>query len=268
MKFLIVCLLAVMGLQAVSADAICNCRMGAVSRIVNGNATKNHIPWMVLIKHEGKPIGTGFMLRRDKVLTAASIVQDKFYNKLSVVAGVANLSKYSVIDDERAVSWKIVHPDFNAYRMDNGSDIAILDLAKPFDLKRGKIELACLDLDFVRVHKEQQMIATGYGVTSESESKPSNVARYALFDEVHGVSINRVIAGKPAVENATICDLDYGAPLHTTVSGLTKVIGIASYSEGSYDAEGNVRYCAEEAYFTKLSSVKKFIKDRVKDEHC
>ena len=76
MKFFAVLLLALC-LQAVAADSICNCRMGAVSRIVNGTATKGHIPWLVLIKHKDQPIGTGFLLDEKRVLTAASILQKR-----------------------------------------------------------------------------------------------------------------------------------------------------------------------------------------------
>lgn len=268
MKFFAVLLLAGLCLQLVAADQICNCRMGALSRIVNGNPTKGHIPWLVLIKHKGKPIGTGFLLAKNRVLTAASVIAEKYYGEITVVAGVANLSS-STSQDERRADYMRVHPDFSAYRIDNGSDAAIIDLSQPFDLQRGKIELACLGLDFKRTSKPQQLSCTGYGLTKENGLRqPSDVARYALFEQVHGVSVDWVIAGKPIVENTTICDLDYGAPLHLTSSGFTKVIGIASYSEGGIDSEGNVSYCSGETYFTSLPGIKDFILSRVGKDHC
>ena len=270
MKFVAVFLLAVLGLQLVSADQICNCRMGALSRILNGNPTRGHLPWLVLIKHKGRPVGSGFLLTRDRVLTAASVVSDiSYYGDVSVVAGVANLFLYSPLQDERKANHVISHPDFSAYRIDNGSDAAIIKLQKPFDLQRGKIELACLELNFKKTAKPQKMSCIGYGVTKENGKRQhSYVARYALYEQVMGVSVDGVIAGKPVVENTTVCDLDYGAPLHLTSSGLTKVIGLASYSEGGIDSEGNVSYCSGETYFTSLSSIKQFVVGRIGKNHC
>ena len=238
--------------------------MAIVPQILNGNATQA-VPWLVLIKHQDRAIGTGFVLNENKVLTAASVVKhhlgDSWGNNwfhssdLTIVAGVANFSGPISSKDVYTSDYTKIHPDFNSYRIENGSDVAIVRLKKPLDLQKRKIELACLGLDLKRTTKTP-LICTGYGMTKEDgERQPSKVARYAIFKQVQDKTASGMIIGKPEVQDVNICDFDYGAPLHKTVGGIARVVGIASYTTGGHDADGSVSYCSGNAYFTKLSNV-------------
>lgn len=100
-------------------------------------------------------------------MTAASCIHAKNIINLQVVVGTHNVSEVQEINVRRVSSVRI-HPDFNIYKVDNGSDLAFLRLAMPVVLQKRKIELACLDLDFKETEPDQLLMASGYGVVNET----------------------------------------------------------------------------------------------------
>jgi hypothetical protein len=121
----------------------CGCGQATVAknlRIVNG---ENAIPnsWPMVVSLTDSPTSTqhfcgGTILSESYILTAAHCVDrpsnDPSFEKLSIVAGIQNLSQPDRII--RRVDKIIIHPLWTMFQYGIFDDIAILHLAEPLDL--------------------------------------------------------------------------------------------------------------------------------------
>lgn len=172
MKSIIVALFAVLAVAIIQpADAnLCNCRLPVFPKIVNGRKSNFSIPWLVQIRaspvdnyNKMENICTGIILKENWIATAASCIHDRNVAGLYVVAGVQNVSEAKQQHLLRVNFFK-EHPDFDPYNLDDGSDLALLQLVEPLVIKKRSIELACLDLEFENSTENQPLLFTGFGV--------------------------------------------------------------------------------------------------------
>lgn len=92
------------------------------------------------------------------------------------------------------------HPDFDPYKLENGSDIALLQLATPLEIQTRKIELACLDFNFDKMVENQPLLFTGFGVWNETFQNQTEQARYSYFETTDTAPSKNIIAAK-AIQN-------------------------------------------------------------------
>lgn len=202
MKSAIVFLFALLAYVAISQTEanLCNCRLPVFPKIVNGRKSNFSIPWLVQIRagdNYGKMenICTGIIVKENWIATAASCIHNRNVAGLYVVAGVYNVTEAKTQELARVNFFK-EHPDFDPYNLENGSDIALLQLQAPLVLKKREVELACLDLNFKNTTQNQPLLFTGLGVWNETMQNQTDVPRYAYFEESNSTHADSIIAVK------------------------------------------------------------------------
>ena len=234
------------------------------------------IPWIVSIQDisqsilitKRKPLCTGFLINENYVATSANCISNKNPQDLLIVLGSKNTSETAStgLSTINRVAQIIKHPDFNPYQLYKGYDIALLRLSNQQILEANKIEVACFD--FKEINIKDSLFVAGFGVVDENSEKPSEILRYAHFKNPMKFEA-ALVEAKAVNANQTICTFDMGSPLMTLKNGYTKVAGISSYTQSSFDENtGEVKQCTDTAYFTELNSVFSFIKLNVGSEIC
>ena len=167
---------------------------------------------------------------------------------------------------------KVIRPySFSTYKLSAGSDVAVIKLANKIVQEKGNVEIACLDFDVFKSKENRHgdLLVAGYGITNEVNQTWTNSLSYAYFKEKSSSQNNEeLIEAKAAIANKTICDGAFGAPLMEAENGFTKVVGIASYTDQSYDSDGHPKYCTDDAYFTRLASESYFILGQLDYDYC
>ena len=205
----------------------------------------------------------GFIANEDSILTSLNCLKNKHLNasNIDVVVGASEQPDDKPIVHK--VSSIVEHYYFSTYKLSAGFDVAIIKLTNRIVLERSKVEIACLDFGDSKSdeNKDDDLLVAGFGVTNEVNQTWTNSLSYAYFKEKSTSQNNeKLIEGKAVIANRTICDGVYGAPLMVMgENGFTKVVGIASYTDESYDSNGNRIYCTDDAYFTRLAYVENFI---------
>lgn len=178
MKSVIVFLFAVLAYAAIQPTEanLCNCRLPVFPKIVNGRKSNFSIPWLVQIRasavdnyNKMENICSGIILKENWIATAASCIHDRNTAGLYVVAGIRNVSKTTPQQLLRVNFFK-EHPDFDPYNLEDGSDLALLQLQEPLVIRKREIELACLDLGFENSTENQPLLFTGFGVFNGENS--------------------------------------------------------------------------------------------------
>ena len=93
------------------------------------------------------------------------------------------------------------HPDFDPYDLQNGSDIALLQLQQPLKIQTRKVELACLDFNFEKMVEGQPLLFTGFGVWNETGQNETQTARYSYFETTDTAPAKNIIAAKSVKGN-------------------------------------------------------------------
>ncbi|XP_028736571.2 chymotrypsin-like elastase family member 2A [Peromyscus leucopus] len=232
-----------------------------VSRVVGGQeATPNAWPWQVSLQYQsaGKWYHTcgGSLVANNWVLTAAHCISSS--RTYRVVLGRHSLSTSESGSLTVQVSKLVVHENWNADKIANGNDIALIKLASPVTLT-SKIQTACLPSAGTILPNNYPCYVTGWGRLQTNGASPDVlqqgrllVVDYATCSSASwwgsSVKTTMVCAGGDGVTSS--CNGDSGGPLNCQASnGQWQVHGIVSFGSTL-----GCNYPRKPSVFTRVSN--------------
>ncbi|XP_067633394.1 trypsin beta-like [Eurosta solidaginis] len=227
-------------------------------RIVGGSPwTIQQSPYLVSIRHMNKHHCVGSLVSLDKVLTAASCVEEKHQSQFVILAGVTKLSDIFSAGKTRSVARVIIPDLYNSKTKD--MDIALMRLCSPFD-KSNTIDTIPICGDVLKGKTLMQI--SGWGWTTPNNGITSNILQATnLTTETRRTCANHYkVTGKrittsmicAAAKKSDACNEDAGGP------GVVnkKLYAVVSHNLG----------CSQSEYptvFTALSNIRvqRFLND-------
>ena len=240
----------------------------------------------------------------NQVLTAAHCVHEIESSKLSIVAGIKDLTDPRATLNTFRVQQVLVNylygKDGKDHEIGKPGDIAVITIAGQFDFSDPFIKPACLDVEKKRQYDE--VMASGWGFTHrkvildgmEEKNSISKLLKIALFN-VQKPTVAAKEMDKNCLSDHSICmrseysgdstcNGDSGGPLHTRFmqrtlgsneggsqktelkSGLA-VIGIDSYGIGRQINAKLIENCIGKAIFERIAYYEDFLNQYVGKEN-
>ncbi|XP_017193761.2 chymotrypsin-like elastase family member 2A [Oryctolagus cuniculus] len=237
-----------------------------LSRVVGGeNAKANSWPWQVSLQYSsgGKWYHTcgGSLVDNSWVLTAAHCISSS--RTYRVVLGRHSLSTQESGSVAVSVSKLVVHENWNANKLSNGNDIALIKLASPVTLT-SKIQTACLPPAGTILANNYPCYVTGWGrlQTNGATADILQQGRLLVVDYAtcsssswwgSSVKTNMICAGGDG--KISSCNGDSGGPLNCQdSSGKWQVHGIVSFGSSL-----GCNYYRKPSVFTRVSNYNSWI---------
>uniref|UniRef100_A0A8D2CQL0 pancreatic elastase II n=1 Tax=Sciurus vulgaris TaxID=55149 RepID=A0A8D2CQL0_SCIVU len=231
-----------------------------LSRVVGGEeATPNSWPWQVSLQYSSngqwRHTCGGSLVANNWVLTAAHCISSS--RTYRVLLGRHSLSTEEPGSLAVKVSKAVIHEDWNASKLSNGNDIALLKLASSVSLT-DQIQLACLPPAGTILANNYPCYVTGWGRLQTNGALPDVlqqglllVVDYATCSSPSwwgsSVKTNMVCAGGDGVISS--CNGDSGGPLNCQAAdGRWQVHGVVSF--GSLGCN----YYHKPSVFTRVSN--------------
>ncbi|CAG7727597.1 unnamed protein product [Allacma fusca] len=240
-----------------SADDPCNCGDSISSRIVGGDEVQpGELPWRVsiFIHHKNESRGSicgGTIIDKFWVMTAAHCV-DRIASKgstpsdINIFIGDGSIYRYDSQNGTlRLLSGNnvVIHPKWNRTIVD--FDIALIRVPGGFNFSRPNTARACLPFKFRETTlKNQQVLASGWGQTSNATNSTSRVMRRTDLDmmeyedcneNLQEMNIGNRIDQKKfccKTPGKDICQGDSGGSIDYLFEGKYYAFGIVSYVLG------------------------------------
>lgn len=245
---------------------------GASVAIVGGTISqRGEIPWQAQLLIKGRFACGAILIHPRWVLTAAHCVSYPPYyappSWFTIVLGEYDVLEYEGVEQARAVSQVIAHPQFSFSTIDY--DVALLELSMPVEvgIAAEPISLVRLPNDAEAVEPGDEATVSGWGDTEYFGYNSDILRKVVLPIVADGLCTNSylpylpitprmICAGVPMGGRAP-CQGDSGGPLVvTSASGTRKVAGIVSFGVAC-DAPGFP------AVFTRVSALVDWIEGYV-----
>ncbi|CAB4065994.1 unnamed protein product [Lepeophtheirus salmonis] len=230
-----------------------------INRIIGGRfANENEIPWSARI-----------VICRSR---NECYVRKEFFveiSRMNVELGVRDARVTSYFTKRVGVESFSIHGEHEEQTAKN--DIALVKLKQHIQFNEG-IKPACLPLDEQQLFAGEWAVASGWGQTSVSDKRGSNVlkrTRLQVLQNSNQYCINGASLGKPPwikqmcayAEGTDSCGGDSGGPLTLPQNGRCALVGIVSYG-----LECALTYHA--GVYTRVSEYLFWIKHLAKDGGC
>ncbi|XP_063884718.1 chymotrypsin B-like [Scylla paramamosain] len=240
---------------------------GEDTRIIGGDkASPLEYPYQVFITNNRKGRRSvncgGSIITRDWVVTAAHCMIPPAGDFSDMVVGVG--SNFRDLLEYLSVSQVIIHEKYDSLRIQDGNDIALIQLAKKLNFKKNpSVQPVCL-AEAEDLVIGQDMVNTGWGLLNPSANSIPN----ALFEvslTPMDVKICTYFTEIPRMQKSVICTIndgksncqgDSGGPLVAQLcDGRWVLAGISSYGESG---------CTQPRVFTSVSYYKDWILSNIK----
>ncbi|XP_061582778.1 elastase-1-like [Cololabis saira] len=233
--------------------------MNMDERVVGGEvASPNSWPWQISLQYRSGSsyyhTCGGSLVKTGWVMTAAHCVDSN--RSWRVVLGEHDIYVESGREQIIGVSRVYIHPNWDASRLSNGYDIALLKLTSPAKLNT-YVQLASLPPNGQILPHDNLCYVTGWGRTSTGGPLSAQLKQAYLPVVDHktcsrsdwwGGSVRTtMVCGGGGAEAG--CNGDSGGPLNCQVSGKYYVHGIASFVSGY-----GCNYPKKPTVFTRVSA--------------